>query len=144
MSELKPCPFCQGLASIDTRFMDQPESGYQVLCLDENCPAGATTYFTQFNTRERAIRAWNRRAPAAEQGDAEPKELYLGSHISAEQLKSMMFAVLADVAQHTQLMQFYSVTSVDALVEAQSRHIEKLQAKLAEPPSFAPNRVREG
>lgn len=46
--------------------------------------------------------------------------------------------------QHAQLMKFYNVTSVDALVEAQSKHIEKLQAKLPASPSLAPNIVREG
>lgn len=45
---------------------------------------------------------------------------------------------------HAQLMKFYAVTTLDALVEAQAHHIEKLQAKLPPTPSFAPQRVREG
>jgi hypothetical protein len=45
---------------------------------------------------------------------------------------------------HQQLMKFYAVTTLPALVEAQAKHIEKLQAKLPPTPSFAPHRVREG
>lgn len=43
-----------------------------------------------------------------------------------------------------QLLQFYGVRSDAELISAQARHIEKLQAKLSPPPSFAPQRVREG
>lgn len=43
-----------------------------------------------------------------------------------------------------QLLKFYSVTTDAELIAAQAAHIEKLQAKLQQPPSFAPQRVREG
>jgi hypothetical protein len=43
-----------------------------------------------------------------------------------------------------QLMKFYGVTTLEALVDAQAHHIEKLQGKLPSPPSLAPQRVREG
>ena len=36
------------------------------------------------------------------------------------------------------LMKFYGVSTVDALIEAQSKHVERLQAKLPKSPSFAP------
>lgn len=45
---------------------------------------------------------------------------------------------------HAQLMKHYGVTTLEALVDMQSYHIEKLQAKLPQAPSFAPQRVREG
>ena len=43
-----------------------------------------------------------------------------------------------------QLLKFYRVTTDAELIAAQAAHIEKLQAKLQQPPSFAPQRVREG
>jgi len=43
-----------------------------------------------------------------------------------------------------QLMKFYAVDTLEALVEAQARHVEKLQAKLPQTGTFAPQRVREG
>lgn len=43
-------------------------------------------------------------------------------------------------------MQFYRVETLEALVDAQARSIERLQERLhkATPFSFAPQRVREG
>ncbi len=46
-----------------------------------------------------------------------------------------------------QLMNFYSVDTIEALVEAQCSHVERLQEKLKElspEPSFKPQRLREG
>lgn len=43
-----------------------------------------------------------------------------------------------------QLCKFYGVTTATELIAAQARHIERLQAKLPQTPSFAPQRVREG
>lgn len=45
--------------------------------------------------------------------------------------------VLPDVA-NARLMQFYAVTSIQALVDAQAHHIERLQAKLPPLPSLRP------
>lgn len=45
---------------------------------------------------------------------------------------------------HADLMRFYSVDTLDALIAAQAHHIEKLQSKLQPAPSLAPQRVREG
>lgn len=45
---------------------------------------------------------------------------------------------------HRQLMQFYSVTTLAALVDAQSRHVERLQAKLPKAPESIRTHVREG
>lgn len=50
----------------------------------------------------------------------------------------------APAAEVAQLMRFYAVDSIDALIAAQAEHIEKLQSKLPQAPSFAPQRVREG
>lgn len=47
-------------------------------------------------------------------------------------------------SEHQQLRKFYSVSTDAELIEAQARHIEKLQAKLPALPSLAPQRVREG
>lgn len=47
-------------------------------------------------------------------------------------------------SDEARLMRFYGVDSLSALVAAQHYHIEKLQAKLPQAPSFAPQRVREG
>lgn len=44
----------------------------------------------------------------------------------------------------TALMKFYGVDSVEALIAAQSHHIEKLQSKLPPVPSLASQRIREG
>lgn len=41
-----------------------------------------------------------------------------------------------------QLMKFYGVETLEALVERQAHHIEKLQAKLPITPSLAPQKVR--
>jgi hypothetical protein len=41
-------------------------------------------------------------------------------------------------------VKFYGVETLPALVEAQARHIEKLQARLPPGPSFAPQQVRKG
>ena len=42
------------------------------------------------------------------------------------------------------LLKFYAVDTLEALVEAQARHIEKLQAKLPPLRDEQPGRVREG
>lgn len=47
-------------------------------------------------------------------------------------------------ADDPQLLKFYGVTTDAELIAAQARHIERLQAKLPQTPSFAPQRVREG
>lgn len=51
MTELKPCPFCGGEASIYVAYDD----GYYVCC--DECGCGLPVY----NTEEDAIREWNRR-----------------------------------------------------------------------------------
>lgn len=48
-------------------------------------------------------------------------------------------------ADHRQLCSFYSVDTLEQLVDMQAHHIERLQAKLPPTPdSLRPNRVREG
>ena len=46
--------------------------------------------------------------------------------------------------EHQRLREFYGVLTDRELIDAQQRHIEKLQAKLPASPSMATNRVREG
>ena len=53
MSELKPCPFCGGNASVRKESM-----WYEVCCDDCPCNVGRCW----FAKREEAIEAWNRRA----------------------------------------------------------------------------------
>lgn len=50
---------------------------------------------------------------------------------------------LPDDSVDAQLLKFYGVTTAVDLIAAQARHIEKLQSKLPQSPSFAPQRVRE-
>lgn len=52
-NKLKPCPFCGGKAKI---FATPDDFGYGVEC-ENDC----IFFFGQFDTRERAIEAWNRR-----------------------------------------------------------------------------------
>lgn len=48
-------------------------------------------------------------------------------------------------AEIAQMMKFYNVDNKDALIEAQVKHIESLQAKLpANPVPWLPTRPREG
>lgn len=42
------------------------------------------------------------------------------------------------------LLRFYAVDTLEGLVEAQARHVEKLQAKLPPMRDEQPGRVREG
>lgn len=42
------------------------------------------------------------------------------------------------------LKRFYSVDTLEALIVAQDRHIERLQARLPPPKDTQPGRVREG
>lgn len=48
------------------------------------------------------------------------------------------------VAADPMLLKFYGVTTNAEMIAAQAAHIERLQAKLPQAPSFAPQRVREG
>lgn len=50
----------------------------------------------------------------------------------------------ADISTHAQLMKFYAVDSVDALIEAQAGHIERLQEKLKPTENKFPRTPREG
>ena len=64
--------------------------------------------------------------------------------VGDEPCQSMCDAPCRTEAQHAVLMKFYSVDSLSALVEAQHRHIEKLQAKQPRNDQSAFTRVREG
>ena len=49
-----------------------------------------------------------------------------------------------DESKHADAMRFYGVDSLDALIEAQSEHVERLQEKLPRDNQPAFTRVREG
>lgn len=51
---------------------------------------------------------------------------------------------VTDPADMQRLMAFYSVRTLEELVERQHRHIERLQAKLPQAPAMGAERVREG
>lgn len=53
--ELKPCPFCGKEPRI---YGDKPQ--VYIACVNEECPVNSETIF--FQTRERAVEAWNHRA----------------------------------------------------------------------------------
>jgi hypothetical protein len=53
-------------------------------------------------------------------------------------------ATAAPETPDAQLCKFYGVSTFQELVAAMEHHIAKLQAKLPQAPSLAPNRVREG
>jgi hypothetical protein len=64
--------------------------------------------------------------------------------VSEEQVLRAVARVWGVSESHQQLMKFYGVSTLQQLVDAQARHVEKLQAKLPATPSLAPQRVREG
>ena len=55
MSKLKPCPFCGGEAE-----MSKWKCGYYVSCIESDCFVCPET--GDFESREEAIEAWNKRA----------------------------------------------------------------------------------
>ena len=67
MEELKPCPFCGGEANIikneHPRLHRPIKNGlYHVECCECNVMIGYDTdYGGQFDTKEEAIKAWNKR-----------------------------------------------------------------------------------
>lgn len=70
-----------------------------------------------------------------------------GEHLSHCYLFDLNVSRLATKqaeAPHSALMKFYGVDNLSALVEAQHRHIEKLQAKLPRNDQPAFTRIREG
>jgi hypothetical protein len=90
-------------------------------------------------------------APAAETPTDEAIEDFLAARMTQEGRVPMLRTIrealthfAAPAAEVAQLMRFYAVDSIDALIAAQAEHIEKLQSKLPQAPSFAPQRVREG
>ena len=64
MSELLPCPFCGGDASVDTIYPDYPEKGYGVTCLCNGCHGNIYIPDTKYPTKQDAISAWNTRTPS--------------------------------------------------------------------------------
>lgn len=57
MYELKPCPFCNGSACVISTGNYYPKEYYRIVC-QKSCTMQAKLY----ETKEKAIEAWNRRA----------------------------------------------------------------------------------
>lgn len=64
MAELKPCPKCGSKALFEDSSFYFPLFGYAISCLNINCEQEIVIRygFTERDAKERAIRAWNRRA----------------------------------------------------------------------------------
>ena len=59
MAELKPCPFCGGVA---TQLYSAVSDTYIYGCYTSCCMGNAQNHFYRFETDKEAIEAWNRRA----------------------------------------------------------------------------------
>lgn len=57
-TDLKSCPFCGKEATVYTTFTPSASVWYQVCCKTDCCESATDFYLT----REKAIKAWNRRA----------------------------------------------------------------------------------
>jgi hypothetical protein len=110
-------------------------------------------------TQEAVVAAWNRRpaqpAPATStnqcDGCARGLRLDNGLHREADG-RSYMACTAAKYApaqtvsevDHSQLFRFYGVANADDLIACQSKHIERLQAKLPPMRDEQPRNYREG
>ena len=65
----------------------------------------------------------------------------LAAHNAAQPVQPPVAGAAGEIQT---LMKFYAASSLEELVSAQCRHIEKLQAKLPSTGDFRPQRVREG
>lgn len=59
MNELKPCPFCGGVAC---QVFSVWGEGYRYGCITNGCIGNANNLLKQFNSDKEAIEAWNTRA----------------------------------------------------------------------------------
>lgn len=64
MIELKPCPFCGGVAEIHRQYRNNIEIGSKIICID----CLAVMYQAEALSVEENIEAWNRRADEQKQG----------------------------------------------------------------------------
>ena len=59
MAELKPCPFCDGEAVLEEAYISRTLQAYKVYCKNYSCLG---YYINQsFNSKDKAIAAWNKR-----------------------------------------------------------------------------------
>lgn len=58
-NSLKPCPFCGGQPTLSERKSYSNTKWYRVICLNSMCLICPST--AEFEDKENAIRAWNRR-----------------------------------------------------------------------------------
>jgi hypothetical protein len=68
----------------------------------------------------------------------------LRQHARIAELEAHIAAAPQAAPADMQLLKFYGVATAAELIAAQAKHIEKLQSKLPQNPSFAPQQVREG
>ena len=65
MAELKPCPFCGGEAEIvPHRFYNERHGRFETQNYGVECSSCHTSGWLWWETEQRAIEAWNRRAGA--------------------------------------------------------------------------------
>ena len=62
MTELKPCPFCGGEASLGEKNMGRGVYGAVVRCTNCGCESKAYSARLDWCANEMATEAWNRRA----------------------------------------------------------------------------------
>ena len=69
--ELKACAHCGGRGEMD-QFSPDAMDEWRVICADKSCEA----WGPEASTRDAAITAWNRRAPAWEGIESAPREVW--------------------------------------------------------------------
>ena len=58
--KLKPCPFCGAIPDIKRLHLSNHKISFSIVCFNTNCFVKPMSEW--FNTEEKAIEAWNRRA----------------------------------------------------------------------------------
>jgi Lar family restriction alleviation protein len=62
--KLKPCPFCGGQGKLDTWAIREGDYSVKVRCT--TCEASGPAFAETWANPERAVPAWNRRAPSGD------------------------------------------------------------------------------
>lgn len=108
--------------------------------------ASALCIFCGFDPRKEVVSEPDFRAQAAQliQGVSDLQHRILLKHTAAilEEIHSVMNTAMSD--EHRKLCDFYAVAGLHGLVDAQAKHIEKLQARLPKDPPLFTGKVREG